>query len=130
MMVELIKKRLGERKGFTLIEVMIALVLFAVGMLAYMGLEVVSLRNMTYSRDYGRANTYAQQLIEQMKGKSYAEVSAGSDTIELRFTRTWTVTENTDKDVKSIVVTVSWVDSVFGNKMVTFFTDIYSPPVI
>ncbi len=51
------KKRLGERNGFTLIEVMIALVLFAVGMLAFMGFEVVSLRNMTYSRDFGKANT-------------------------------------------------------------------------
>ena len=120
------RKMLRGRKGFTLVEVMIALVLFAVGILAFGGLEVLAIRNTTYSKDYGKANTYAQQLIEEKKGISWSYVTEGSDTPEGRFTRTWTVT--TDGDIKHLAVTVSWLDPSLGTKRVSFFTDLYSNP--
>jgi len=115
-------------KGFSLIEVMIALVLFAVGLLAFAGLEVVALRNATYSKDYGKANHYAQQKVEEMKGTDWDSVLAGSDTPEGRFARTWTVT--TAADVKTVAVSVAWVDPSHGTKQVNFQTDLYSPPVV
>jgi len=120
------RKMLRGRKGFTLVEIMIALVLFAVGMLAFAGLEVLAIRNTTYSKDFGKANTYAQQLIEEKKGTSWSYVTEGSDTPEGRFTRTWTVT--TDGDIKHLAVTVSWLDPSLGTKRVSFFTDMYSNP--
>jgi prepilin-type N-terminal cleavage/methylation domain-containing protein len=123
-----VKRMLQTQKGFSLIEVMIALVLFAVGLLAFAGLEVVALRNSTYSKDYGKANTYAQQKVEQMKGMSWASVSGGSDTLEERFARTWTVT--TTEDIKELVVSVTWVDPSYGTKRVNFQTDLYSNPAI
>jgi len=120
------RKMLQGHRGFTLIEVMIALVLFAVGMLAFAGLEVMAIRNMSYSKDFGKANTYAQQLIEEKKGISWSYVTEGSDTPEGRFTRAWTVT--TDGDIKHLAVTVSWLDPSLGTKRVSFFTDLYSNP--
>lgn len=124
----MIRKRLTQR-GFTLIEVMVALVLFAVGLMAFGGLEVLALRNMTYSKDYGKANAFAQQLIEEMKGKTWSSVTAGSDTQEGTFTRTWTVTTMND-DVKRINVSVSWLDPSYGTKTITFVTDLYENPAI
>ena len=122
------KRMLWTKKGFSLIEVMIALVLFAVGLLAFAGLEIVALRNATYSKDYGKANTYAQQKVEEMKGTTWASVSAGSDTVEEKFTRTWTVT--TTGDVKTVGVTVAWVDPSYGTKRVNLQTDLYSNPAM
>jgi prepilin-type N-terminal cleavage/methylation domain-containing protein len=124
--MELMRKILRRPEGFTLIEVMIALVLFAVGIMAFGGLEVLAIRNTTYSKDYGKANTYAQQLIEEKKGISWSNVTQGSDTPEGRFTRTWTVT--TDGDIKHLAVSVSWLDPSLGTKRVSFFTDLYSNP--
>lgn len=124
------KKMLRTGKGFSLIEVMIALVLFAVGLLAFAGLEVVALRNATYSKEYGKANHYAQQKVEEMKGMDWDSVSVeGSpETLEGRFTRSWTVT--TAEDVKTVAVSVTWVDPSHGTKQVNFQTDLYSPPVV
>ena len=122
------KRMLWTKKGFSLIEVMIALVLFAVGLLAFAGLEIVALRNATYSKDYGKANTYAQQKVEQMKGTAWASVSAGSDTLEEKFTRTWTVTST--ETVKTLAVTVAWVDPSYGTKRVNLQTDLYSNPAM
>jgi len=119
---------LQTQRGFSLIEVMIALVLFAVGLLAFAGLEVVALRNSTYSKEYGKSNTYAQQKVEEMKGTAWTSVSAGSDTLEGKFTRTWTVT--TTEDVKKVAVTVAWVDPSYGTKRVNFQTDLYSNPAV
>lgn len=123
----MIKRGLKQR-GFTLIEVMIALVLFAVGLMAFAGLEVLALRNMSYSKDYGKANTYAQQKVEEMKGSAWDSVTSGSDTLEGKFTRAWTVT--TTGDVKTVTVTVSWVDPSYGTKRVSLQTDLYSNPAI
>ena len=122
------KRMLRTEKGFTLIEVMIAIVLFAIGLLAFAGLEIVALRNSTYSKEYGKANTYAQQKVEEMKGTAWTSVSAGSDTLEQKFTRTWTVT--TTGDIKTLGVTVSWVDPSYGTKQVNFQTDLYSNPAM
>jgi type IV pilus assembly protein PilV len=118
---------LRTEKGFSLIEVMIALVLLAIGLLAFAGLEVTAIRNATYSKDYARANTYAQQLIEVMKGTDWASVSAGSDTLEGKFTRTWTVTTPAG-DIKRIAVTVSWLDPSYGTKKVTLYSELYENP--
>ena len=126
--MEFVKRMLRTQKGFTLIEVMIALVLFAVGLLAFAGLEVVALRNSTYSKEYGKANTYAQQKVEELKGTAWGLVAAGSDKLEQRFTRTWTVT--TTGDIKTLGVTVSWVDPSYGTKQVNLRTDFYSNPAM
>ena len=123
------KRVLRDANGFTLIEVMIALVLIAVGMLAFAGLEIIAIRNMTYSKDYGKANTYAQQKIEQIKATAWSSVTDGTDTLESnRYTRTWTVT--TQGYMKTISVTVSWLDPSHGTKTLTFHTDLYSNPTI
>jgi type IV pilus assembly protein PilV len=124
--MEFVKKMLRTEKGFSLIEVMIALVLFAIGLLAFAGLEIVAVRNATYAKDYGKANTYAQQKVEEMKGTDWASVATGSDTLEQRYTRAWTVTET--GTVKTVAVTVTWVDPSNGTKQVNLQTDLYSNP--
>jgi len=120
------KKILRHPKGFTLIEVLISLVIFAVGMLGYAGLQVVAIKNMAFSKDYAKANIYGQQLVEQLKSSAWANVSNGGDTLEGKFTRTWGVT--TEGDIKHLAVTVNWLDPSYGTKTVTLHTDLYSNP--
>jgi len=122
------RRKLRNKKGFTLIEVMVAMVLFSVGLLAFAGLEVIVIRNMTFSKDYARANEYAQQKFEELKGTPWDEVAGGSDTLEGRFTRTWTQT--TEGYIKHINVKVDWMDATYGQKTVTFYTDLYSNPTV
>ncbi len=134
--MEFMKKVLQGRKGFTLIEVMIALVLFAVGLMAYAGLEVLALRNMTYSKDYAKANNYAQQLIEQCKGSPFdnlpglgATVGRISTSLEGgKYTRTLVVTQT--EEIKQVKVTVTWADSAYGSKTISLYTELYKNPSI
>jgi type IV pilus assembly protein PilV len=124
--MELMKKMLLKRGGFTLIEVLISLLIFAVGMLGYAGLEILAIKHMAFSKDFAKANTYAQQLVEQLKSTAWANVANGTDTLEGKFTRTWGVT--TKGDIKELTVTVSWSEPSYGAKTVTLYTDLYSNP--
>ncbi len=122
------RRKLGNKKGFTLIEVMVAMVLFSVGLLAFAGLEVIVIRNMTFSKDYAKANEYAQQKAEELKGTAWDSVAGGSDTLEGRFSRTWG--ESTEGYIKHVTVKVEWTDATYGLKTVTFYTDLYKNPEV
>jgi type IV pilus assembly protein PilV len=128
--MEFVKRMLRRQRGFSLIEVMIATVLFAIGLIAFAGLEVLAVRNSTYSKDYGKANTYAQQKVEELKGTAWTSVATGSDTLEEKFTRTWMVTETEEKIMKTVAVSVTWVDPSYGTKRVNLQTDLYSNPTM
>ncbi len=56
-----------SRAGFTLIEVMIAVSIFSVGMMAVAALELIALNGYTSSRDQARSSEIAQRMISIMK---------------------------------------------------------------
>ncbi|MDW7643699.1 MAG: prepilin-type N-terminal cleavage/methylation domain-containing protein [Desulfuromonadales bacterium] len=55
-----------DEKGFSLIEVLIALTIFAVGMLALAQMQIVSMEGNTTARDVTEATTLAQSKIEEL----------------------------------------------------------------
>lgn len=54
-------------KGFTLIEILVAICLFAVGALAAAQMQTIGLRGTAFGKEALVATTAAQQLIEQLK---------------------------------------------------------------
>ena len=56
-----------KSRGFTLIEVLIALVILSVGLLGLAGLQIISLKNnqSTYAR--GQANLMAMDVIDRIR---------------------------------------------------------------
>lgn len=87
--------------GFTLIEVMIALVVLLVGMLGVMGMQYYSITGNTTSREMRIATSLSQDIIEQLKTAPYADMASSTDTPLLAseksasggqtFTRRWWV---------------------------------------
>lgn len=57
--------------GFTLIELMIAMVVMAFGVLGYSFLQSSSLRNRLFSREMNRATIIAQDFMEQIMALPY-----------------------------------------------------------
>jgi prepilin-type N-terminal cleavage/methylation domain-containing protein len=66
--------------GFTLIEVMIALVVLLLGMLGVMGMQYYAVSGNTQSRELRIATNLSHEMIEQLKSTSYTSLASGSDT--------------------------------------------------
>jgi type IV pilus assembly protein PilV len=99
--------------GFTLIEVMIALVVMSIGLTALAAVQISAIQGNAFSKRMTTAVSIADEKMEQIKSNLYTEiVSESSSQItqsNLNFTRQVTVTNNSPlTNTKTINVTVSW----------------------
>ncbi len=107
------KKPVSKRNGFSLIEVLIVLVLLAVGLLALVGTQIVSIRGNSFSRQMTEATVLTQNKMEEITKLPSADssLSAGHhDEGVLNgsgFSRSYDV-EDITATLKAITVTVEW----------------------
>lgn len=121
------QKSLRQNKGFTLIEVLVAIVLLTLGMLGVASLTIGVIKGNAYSKNVSTATVIAQQQIDQAQRVGYASLGdlAGTSTVAMgdkNFTRMTTVTDNSPAtNMKALVVSVAWSP---GNYSVTLNTTI------
>jgi len=65
------KRTTNNNKGFTLIELMVAMVVLAFGILGFMFLQTRSIEGRVFSREMNRAITIAQQHMEILMGTDF-----------------------------------------------------------
>ena len=103
-----------SRTGFTLVEIMVALVLLVLGALAMASLSMALTQANRGSTSRTRASQSLTEKIEELRGVAYASVGNGADTVvvgDVTYTRSWTVTTNDPvADVKRVELTASWTD--------------------
>ncbi len=126
------KKTLSNSKGFTLIEVVIAMAVVAIGMFAMMSLIITVTKGNAHSKKVTTATTLAQDQMEQIKrlGFSNAILAQGTEDYGTingydGYRRVTTIFTNTP--VAGMVtgsVTVHWTP---GAHSVTLATSISSP---
>jgi len=103
-----------KSKGFTLIEVLIALVILSVAFLGLAGLMVQTTKNNSFGGRMTEAATFAQDKLEELRAVSWVTITPGSDKMSsngMDFSRNWRVTPNpTNGNLKEIAVTINWKD--------------------
>ncbi|HEY7460686.1 MAG TPA: prepilin-type N-terminal cleavage/methylation domain-containing protein [Gemmatimonadota bacterium] len=106
------RARRTRRRGFTLIEMMVAILLLGVGMMALAALTTTVTRANVQSSSRTVASSLAQERIERFRTEPYALIVAGNDARVVdgvTYTRTWTVATNDPAPgLKTVSVTVSW----------------------
>ncbi len=119
-------KYFGKPKGFTLIEVVIGLIILAVGLLGIAAMQFTSTKSGYFSSNVTQATILAQDKLEYLKNLSYSDsdLSSGqhdegavSGTI---FSRHYAIVEDAGNSMKMITVTVQWADP--GNHSISFST--------
>lgn len=114
-MVSVDNRKKGEG-GFTLIEVMIALLLLLIGVSGVLSLQMVSMRATSFSRHATEATIVAEDKMEDLMLQSAASLADGVDLVDSQgnldpggaYTRTWTV-EPTGS-ILLLTITVSWFE--------------------
>ena len=100
---------LGQ-KGFTLVEILIAIFILAVGILGVIGVTTTVINGNSFSKRVTTATILAQEKMEELKGEDYASIASdGPDTVQSIYTRTCTVVTDTPAvGTKTIEVTVQF----------------------
>ncbi|MCJ7663366.1 MAG: type IV pilus modification protein PilV [Desulfobacterales bacterium] len=107
-----------------MIEVMIALVILAVGLLALMTMQIVSIRANAFSSEMTYASMLAQTRLERIRNMPYnsvqtispdESVDASASTKGMAYTVKTTVADNFPAtNMKTITLTVNWEGSPAG----------------
>ena len=92
------------RRGFTLIEVIAAIVILTVGVLGLAGTTAYVIRQVTLANVMTERSVAQQTVIEKLQALPYTSVVAGSDSVG-KFTMRWTVADETAASKLVTIVT-------------------------
>lgn len=102
------KSLIKKNKGFTLVEVFMAMLIVLTGLLAVSMMQIMAIKNNAAISQKSEALNLAQDRLEDMKRNAldhFADLINGSDT-QGQYTRSWTVTP-LNSITKQVVVTVT-----------------------
>ncbi len=110
---------LSREKGFTLIEVLVGLIILAIGVLAIAGMQITSTRGNFFSSNLMHASYVAQDRLELLKNTDFSDglLSNGSHAdgtatfSGVVYNRAYTVATN-PAGYKLISYIVTWNDGV------------------
>jgi prepilin-type N-terminal cleavage/methylation domain-containing protein len=110
-----------SNRGLSIIEVLVAIAIFAIGILAVAKMQYWNVRNNTTGNITTQATMLARQKIEELKSLDFGEADMGigphpdpNNPIDENgnaggiYTRQWDVTNPLGPSTRQIQVTVSW----------------------
>jgi prepilin-type N-terminal cleavage/methylation domain-containing protein len=108
--------------GFTLIEVLIALVILAFSLLGMAGLMATTTRNNSYGGHLTEAVTLAEDKLEQLRATPFGMIKLNTATVDnpvgstgVAYTRSWVAVPNIlppGNTLNTISITLSWTDTI------------------
>ena len=105
---------LKKINGFTLIEVLVALIILSFSLLALAGLMVTTTKNNSFGSHMTEAATFAQDKLEELRAIRWENIPEGANTDQkggstgINYTRDWNVATN--GSLKTITITINWHD--------------------
>ena len=110
---------MNGRRGFTLIEVIMAVLVFAVLMGGLTSAGLVAANQLRISQNDVRVWKAATYQLEKLIADGYAGVASGSDTIQ-GFNTVWTVSGTDPKKILLVIDRESLTGTIYPDTFVTY----------
>jgi prepilin-type N-terminal cleavage/methylation domain-containing protein len=112
------KIRQTDQGGFTLLEFLLSMSVFTIGLLAILCIVFIVINSNTATENLATAVNLAQSKIDEIKTSPYAGIINTTETAlneagvsgSGHFDRTVYVSTNTNPNYKTVNVTISWTD--------------------
>lgn len=102
--------KINNDKGFTIIEVMVVIGIFAIGILAVASMQVSAFQGNRSATLRTIAITLASERMENLISQDYVAIVSGNQTVD-NYDISWTVTNDSPlANTKTITVTTTWND--------------------
>ena len=110
-----------KSKGFTLIEVLVALVILSISLLGLASLMIATTKNNSFGSHMTEATTLIQDKFEELLVTSWGNINDDNDLVMVRgssginYTRNWNVVPDAappNDNMKTITVTINWNDGI------------------
>jgi prepilin-type N-terminal cleavage/methylation domain-containing protein len=116
-----------DDKGMTLPEVLIAIAILTIGLLAVVSMLSSGFSDVVVSGGQSKATSYARQKVEELRNQPFVVTLAQqTDTPETGVTRTWQIAQvgatATPNRLARITVTVTWTGGSTGGQQVILET--------
>jgi type IV pilus modification protein PilV len=106
----MIDMKKSNQRGFSLIEILIAITVFAIGILAVGKMQITAIKGNSFANDLTEATTLAQDRMEKLIGLPYTDIEDTNAT-NGRYNISWNITTDHPIDnTKTIRVNVGWTD--------------------
>ncbi len=119
------RKNCSSEGGFTLIEMLIAVILIVFGLLSYGVFTGNLVVQNTKGERKTQAATYAQEMLEDLRNQALntaLSTGTGTDNLDGIYTRSWVITGSSGNPT-SIRVTVQWASNTGpGNLSISYKT--------
>lgn len=105
---------LRKPKGFSLIEVLIALLILSVTLLGLASLMATTIKYNSFGGHMTEATNFAQDRLEQLKTTPWKTLASGFDQMTgstgIVYSRNWKVVPNPDDTLRTVTITINWTD--------------------
>ncbi len=106
-------KNFLKTNGFSLLELLVALVILSLSLVALAGLMTTTTKNNAFGGHITEAATLAQDKLEELRAMPWSSISGNSDnrtsSTGINYTRIWVV-RDLNPSLKEIEVTIRWED--------------------
>jgi len=107
-------KNFLKTNGFSLLELLVALVILSLSLVALAGLMTTTTKNNAFGNYITEAATLAQDKLEEIRALPWNNISGYSDIKEgstgIKYKRIWEV-RDLNLNLKEVEVTIQWSDS-------------------
>jgi prepilin-type N-terminal cleavage/methylation domain-containing protein len=114
-----------NNKGFSLLEILVTIVIFSLGVLALAATQVVNIKGTGVNKDAGIATALAQKQLENLKNTAFNSITTNTGGVtQGTMNVSWNVTSSgtAPHRYKDVTVTVSW-----EGKSISCYTIITEP---
>ena len=108
-----------KSRGFSLIEILIAIVILSISLLALASLMVTTTQNNSFGGHMTEATTFAQDMLERLRVSPWENVVSNADQVTgstgINYDRNWVVSPNPtspDDTLRTVTMTINWNDKV------------------